>query len=969
MVPPETEQPNGIASLFEGLDKGAIKNLRRKAKRDKRKAKREVEAQKKAETAERMKALKKKNKDKYDPIKGKLIRQEEKRLKALGIVPKWKKAKAEAHKRAMEEKTAKKAEKKAKKQALKEQKERQRELSKKLQLKRELGIVDGDDDGEENPSKKAKRDPAPLLIKLEGLDAIIKEGWPVFSKDNIDQKTGSYMNNKARRKAVRGYEQTVKKAETLRKRLTKQGVEVPAAPEVPPNPAEQQEMTKKERRKLRREQQEKDGGEGGSEKKEKEKEKKEGDKREQKPSNSSSPSDSDSDSSDSDSDSDDGSSDGEEEGGKVKTKKEKADSGRSESESDSDSDDDDTSSSSSSDEDDCSSSDSDSESADDDDKDASDNDDDSSSSSSDDDSSDDDDNEDNKDAKDSSSSDSSSSDDDDDDDDKGDEPQPKHQKTNKGTKASTPPPNSSSENATKKPSSSSSAAVAAAVVPPPPAPWAEVGDRTLATTLPPLTKALYSPHPDITAMSASEVEAFQTERCITLHDADIRPILSFPQSGLSPKELTATKSFAAPSPIQAQCLPVALSGRDLVGIAATGSGKTLAFGLPALRHIRAQNEAAVAAGGGNNSNKNTFNNSSRKRGPQVLVLAPTRELALQIHAVLQEAGRPCGIASVCIYGGVPKRDQLMALRNTNPAIAVATPGRLEDLMSDGSCRLDNVSYLVLDEADRMLDLGFEPAIRKIAGATRADRQTLMFSATWPSAIRKLASEFLSGPARVTIGSEELSAARSVKQTVEVIEDGARDGKLHELLQKHHVSSSKSKNNSNGGQNNRVIVFVLYKKEAARVEEKLTRKGWKVAAVHGDLSQAQRTAAVEAFKAGTTPLLVATDVAARGLDIPDVEVVINYSFPLTVEDYVHRIGRTGRAGKSGISHTFFVGANDKPRAGELINVLKEAGQAVPEELYKFGTTVKKKESKMYGAHFRDVDHTKKATKMKFGSDSE
>jgi len=948
MVPPETGQPNGIASLFEGLDKGAIKNLRRKAKRDKRKAKREVEAQKKAETAERMKALKKKNKDKYDPIKGKLIRQEEKRLKALGIVPKWKKAKAEAHKRAMEEKTARKAEKKAKKQALNEQKERQRELSKKLQRKRELGIVDGDDDGEENPSKKAKRDPAPLLMKLEGLDAVIKEGWPVFSKDNIDQKTGSYMNNKARRKAMRGYEQTVKKAETLRKRLTKQGVEVPAAPEVPPNPAEQQEMTKKERRKLKREQQEKDRGEGGSEKKEMKK----GNKKEQKPSNSSS-------SSDSDSDSDDGSSDGEEEGGKVKAKKEKAESSASESDSD---DDDDKSSSSSSDDDDPSSSDSDSESDDDDDKDAGDNGDDSSSSTSDDDSSDDDDNEDNKDAKDSSSSDSSSSDDE-----GGDEPQPKHQKTNKGTKASTPPPPpSSSENATKKPSSAS----AAVVVPPPPAPWAEVGDRTLATTLPPLTKALYSPHPDITAMSASEVEAFQTERCITLHDSDIRPILSFPQSGLSPKELTATKSFAAPSPIQAQCLPVALSGRDLVGIAATGSGKTLAFGLPALRHIRAQNEAAAAGGGGNNNNKNTFNNNnSRKRGPQVLVLAPTRELALQIHTVLQEAGGPCGIASVCIYGGVPKRDQLMALRNTNPAIAVATPGRLEDLMSDGSCRLDNVSYLVLDEADRMLDLGFEPAIRKIAGATRADRQTLMFSATWPSAIRKLASEFLSGPARVTIGSEELSAARSVKQTVEVIEDGARDGKLHELLQKHHVSSGKSKNNSNGGQNNRVIVFVLYKKEAARVEEKLTRKGWKVAAVHGDLSQAQRTAAVEAFKAGTTPLLVATDVAARGLDIPDVEVVINYSFPLTVEDYVHRIGRTGRAGKSGISHTFFVGANDKPRAGELINVLKEAGQVVPEELYKFGTTVKKKESKMYGAHFRDVDHTKKATKMKFGSDSE
>lgn len=154
-----------------------------------------------------------------------------------------------------------------------------------------------------------------------------------------------------------------------------------------------------------------------------------------------------------------------------------------------------------------------------------------------------------------------------------------------------------------------------------------------------------------------------------------------------------------------------------------------------------------------------------------------------------------------------------------------------------------------------------------------------------------------------------------------------------------------------------------------MEQLLQRKGFKAASVHGDISQEARNRAVEQFKSGNVPLLIATDVAARGLDIPDVEVVINFSFPLTVEDYVHRIGRTGRAGKTGISHTFFVGKNDKAKAGELVNVLREAGQEVPKDLMSFGTAVKKKESKLYGAHFKEVDMTLKASKMKFGSDDD
>ncbi|KAL4442663.1 hypothetical protein ABPG77_006657 [Micractinium sp. CCAP 211/92] len=204
---------------------------------------------------------------------------------------------------------------------------------------------------------------------------------------------------------------------------------------------------------------------------------------------------------------------------------------------------------------------------------------------------------------------------------------------------------------------------------------AVVGDRQLAASHPPLVKALYSEAAEVAAMSDADVAAWREERRTAVEGAALRPITSFAQSGLSARELHATRNFAQPSPVQAQCLPIALSGRDLVGIAATGSGKTLAFGLPALRHIRAQREAGVASG----------------KKPVALVLAPTRELALQINAVLEEAGSQCGISTVCVYGGVPKRDQVQALRK-GAAVVVATPGRLEDLMNDGACKLDEVSY-------------------------------------------------------------------------------------------------------------------------------------------------------------------------------------------------------------------------------------------------------------------------------------
>lgn len=230
-------------------------------------------------------------------------------------------------------------------------------------------------------------------------------------------------------------------------------------------------------------------------------------------------------------------------------------------------------------------------------------------------------------------------------------------------------------------------------------------------------------------------------------------------------------------------------------------------------------------------------------------------------------------------------------------------------------------------------------MRSIIEFTDPARRTVMFTATWPDSVRTLAAEFLASPVRVNVGSQELAANVRVSQTVEVLDESRKAARLPQLLAQYHKSRT-----------NRVLIFALYKKEAARLEQDIARAGYRGIAIHGDMTQAARTQALQQFKDGVVPLLVATDVAARGLDIPDVEVVINYTFPLTIEDYIHRIGRTGRGGKTGISHTLFTGSPqfEKPLAGALQNVLREAGQPVPDELLKFGSAVKKKEHKMYGA---------------------
>ena len=475
---------------------------------------------------------------------------------------------------------------------------------------------------------------------------------------------------------------------------------------------------------------------------------------------------------------------------------------------------------------------------------------------------------------------------------------------------------------------------------------ADAGSQSNATNGTSKSKPGYVEDSNLTALSQSEIDDFLSTNFITINDpissTNLRPITRFSHL---PSHTTTSSSpftdFKIPTPIQSAAWPFLLSGRDVIGVAETGSGKTLAFGVPCIRSITS---------------------SSRTSGSpaKAVIVSPTRELAAQIHTQIETLASPANLSTVCVYGGVPKDPQRLALKIAH--IVVATPGRLNDLINEGSADLSNVNYVVLDEADRMLDKGFEEEIRKIIATTPTEgRQTLMFTATWPPSVRDLASTFMKTPVHISIGADnptgELRANTKITQIVEVVDPRQKETRLLQLLKQHQGAGAKK--------NDRILVFCLYKKEAARIESFLSTRGMKVAGIHGDMSQDRRTASLSAFKTGTCPLLVATDVAARGLDIPAVKAVINVTFPLTVEDYVHRIGRTGRAGADGLAITLFTD-HDKAQSGALINVLRAAGQEIPEDLLRFGTTVKKKGHEAYGAFYKDpgVGGKKEGTKIKF-----
>jgi len=368
--------------------------------------------------------------------------------------------------------------------------------------------------------------------------------------------------------------------------------------------------------------------------------------------------------------------------------------------------------------------------------------------------------------------------------------------------------------------------------------------------------------------------------------------------------------FESPTPIQSATWPMVLQGKNVIGIARTGSGKTLAFLLPAIVHINAQPHIRHGD------------------GPIALVIAPTRELACQIEE--EVAKFACNTRHCCVYGGAKKWDQKRKLRG-GVEIIIATPGRLLDFLETGVTNFKRITYSVIDEADRLLDMGFEPQLNAIMGQIRPDRQMMMFSATWPKEVRALARTYLvpdgddSNVFQVAVGNmNSLVANSDVTQKIRFMQQGDKIGELKKLLDEAKAED----------ENGKVLCFISTKRMTNRMQDILWNDGYYVTCMHGDKEQNQRDRALNDFKTGRMKIMLATDVASRGIHVDDIKYVINFDFPNQIEDYVHRIGRTGRAGNKGTAVSFFVDETDGFRAKDLIKVLRDAKQEVPEHLLKF-----------------------------------
>ena len=360
-----------------------------------------------------------------------------------------------------------------------------------------------------------------------------------------------------------------------------------------------------------------------------------------------------------------------------------------------------------------------------------------------------------------------------------------------------------------------------------------------------------------------------------------------------------------PFPIQAMTLPVALGGHDIIGQAKTGTGKTLGFGVPMLNRTIAQGDDAWGA----------FPHAGK---PQALAVAPTRELAVQVASDLERAGKRRGIRVLTVYGGRAYEPQIEALRN-GVEIVVGTPGRLIDLAKQGHLDLSHAKTVVLDEADEMLDLGFLPDVEKLLAMTSPARQTMLFSATMPGAVVALARRYMSQPTHIRAMGDDQENAHTVKAVEQFVYRAHAMDKVEMLARMLQA-------NDRG----RTIIFSRTKRTAAKVADDLSERGFAAAPIHGDLGQGAREQALRAFRNGKVDILVATDVAARGIDVDHVTHVINYQCPEDEKTYLHRIGRTARAGNTGIAVTF-VDWDDLPRWG-LINKTLDLGIPEPEETY-------------------------------------
>ncbi|RPH65907.1 MAG: DEAD/DEAH box helicase [Burkholderiales bacterium] len=357
---------------------------------------------------------------------------------------------------------------------------------------------------------------------------------------------------------------------------------------------------------------------------------------------------------------------------------------------------------------------------------------------------------------------------------------------------------------------------------------------------------------------------------------------TFDSFGLAEPILRAVTElgYREPTPIQAQAIPIVMQGRDVMGAAQTGTGKTAGFTLPILQRLMPHANASA---------------SPARHPVRALILAPTRELADQIYENVREYAKYTGLKSVVVFGGVDIRPQIAALRQ-GCEVLIATPGRLLDHMGQKTVSLGQAEVLVLDEADRMLDMGFLPDIQRIIHALPARRQNLMFSATFSGEIRKLAEAFLNDPVLIEVARRNATAENVEQLVFRVADLESKRLAVAKLVRERQLSQA--------------LVFTNTKIGAGRLARLLERDGLNAAAIHGDKTQQERLATLEAFKKGEIAVLVATDVAARGLDIVELPAVINYDLPYNAEDYVHRIGRTGRAGASGVALSLMVGGDER-----------------------------------------------------------
>lgn len=451
-------------------------------------------------------------------------------------------------------------------------------------------------------------------------------------------------------------------------------------------------------------------------------------------------------------------------------------------------------------------------------------------------------------------------------------------------------------------------------------------------TYQPFRKSFYHEPSEISEMTEEEVADLRLELDgIKIRGVDApKPVQKWSQCGLGVQSLEVIQKlgFEKPSSIQTQAIPSIMSGRDVIGVAKTGSGKTIAFLLPMFRHIKDQRPI------------------DSLDGPVGLIMTPTRELATQIHKDCKPFLKALNLRAVCAYGGAPIKDQIADFKR-GAEIVVCTPGRMIDLLAANSGRVTNlrrVTYVVLDEADRMFDMGFEPQVMKILANIRPDRQTVLFSATFPRQMESLARKTLSKPVEIVVGGRSV-VAPEITQIVEVRTEELKFIRLLELLGNLY---SEEKN-----EDDRALIFVDRQESADGLLKDLMRKGYPCMSIHGGKDQIDRDSTIDDFKAGVIPIMIATSVAARGLDVKQLKLVVNYDAPNHLEDYVHRAGRTGRAGNTGTAVTF-VTPDQERYSLDIAKALRQSGQEVPEELQKLVDTflekVKSGKEKVSGSGF-------------------